>query len=124
MSHQGPTPKCDFCQRELRFGSTWDFPCRDHQSAPGVISEGVWSACRKCTELIAAGHRDKLAKRGSKATLRLAPPGTTPEQALAATRKVQDTFWANRTGPPRQETREEWDKGVRPIRRVPREPEE
>jgi hypothetical protein len=40
--------------------------------------------------------------------------GHRPATALAVVRQVQDDFWRNRSGPPRRETREEWERGVEP----------
>jgi hypothetical protein len=62
--------------------------------------------------LIVAGERNKLAKRGVPAVLRAGPPGADRKRALAVVRQVQDDFWRNRSGPPRRETREEWERGV------------
>ena len=103
-----PKRLCDFCSRELQFGSTWVFPCRDHVSVDVPLlpfrSAGDWSACRACKDLIVAGKRDKLLKRAMRQTLRDVPH----EVAEEGIRHVQDTFWSNRSGPPRAETREEW----------------
>jgi len=84
-----------------------------------IASEGNWAACTKCRDLIVAGEREKLAKRGMRATLAMAPPGTPVQRALEATREVQDRFWENREGEPHLESREDWDKGVAPSRLYP-----
>jgi hypothetical protein len=107
---------CDFCNKELRLGSAWAFPCRDHETQPipgmrpRVASQGHWDACGECARLIKAGRRDKLARRAA----RTAPPGIPRDKWLAVMRKVHDDFWSNRSGPPSRITREDWDRGVEP----------
>jgi hypothetical protein len=116
------TPLCDFCGNELRFESSWVFPCRPHEMkptpgqplTPRIKSPDDWSACGVCKRLIVAGERNRLAKRGVPAVLRAGPPGADRKRALAVVRQVQDDFWRNRSGPPRRETREEWERGVEP----------
>ncbi len=108
-------PRCDFCGDELRFETAWTFPCRDHvqvkmRTLPiDIASEGDWGACDPCKRLIVAGARDALARRGVRGMPRAIRQRVGKKRAVAATRQVQDLFWSQRTGPPRRETREEWD---------------
>jgi hypothetical protein len=92
-------PARDFCGDRLRVGSAWSFPCRTHelpQVAPQqVASEGNWAACDACRGLIIAGKRDRLARRAEKKL---------PPVVRHTVRPTHDSFWANRSGPPRRLT--------------------
>lgn len=102
---KGPLPICDFC---TAVPVRWDYPCRDF-SHHDIDSSGVpfqfnshneWAACDACHAIIETGNRDALARR-SVERYREVNPHAFP-LSLRVARAIQDAFWANREGPPRE----------------------
>jgi hypothetical protein len=62
-------------------------------AADKVRSDEAWTACARCFELVQAGDREELVRRGA----RRLEDRAEPEHALAMTRELQDKFWSARS---------------------------
>lgn len=109
---------CDFCSSP---NVRWTFPCREHTTAEHVdtvlqrrdgsldvermdierVVAGGWAACPACHALVIRGEREKLARRSAKRMIRKHPDvPMLLGNVTVHCRRLQDAFWANRTGPP------------------------
>jgi hypothetical protein len=95
-----PNGECDFCSSpDVRYAyPARDFIIKTPSEIPDWGSAGGWAACPPCHALIQRGDRDRLARRSAK---RMAKTyDISLRAALAAVRRAQDDFWANREGAP------------------------
>ena len=86
-------PRCSFCGNQPVVawfeGPTFMSFVR---SAEDVRSDEAWLACASCLELVQAGDRERIARRG---TLRVG--GSAPDEVLVSVRDSHDRFWSART---------------------------
>jgi len=102
---------CDFC---LAPDVRWTFPCRDFTTREAMEllgipmgvefhADGDWAACPACAALAVRGDRERLARRSARGFFKRHPEltaGLVFDDYVAHVRRLQDTFWANRSGTP------------------------
>lgn len=94
---EAPDVVCDFCCRER---GAWTYPCDDYVmqrmrlpdgSETDYRSQGSWSACGACSELVEAGDLDGLVARNIEMTEKT-------RDAEKALRMVYEGFFEHRFG--------------------------
>ena len=66
-------------------------------------ADGDWAACPACAALAVRGDRERLARRSARGFFKRHPEitaGLDFDDYVAHVRRLQDTFWANRSGTP------------------------
>lgn len=96
----GDTPRCDFCSSMVVKHA---YPARDFSLAmppsTGWGSMGWWAACPACHRMIERGDRVGLSMRSAHRQARKLG-GVSVKALYPQIRRLHDTFWANRQGPP------------------------
>jgi hypothetical protein len=88
------TPPCSFCGESPTVAWFEGPHFRGSvDAADKVRSDEAWTACARCFELVQAGDREELVRRGASRLEDRAEP----EHALAMTRELQDKFWSARS---------------------------